>query len=238
MTTKNLIASVMLCVALPASAARAAPEAVSVAMLTYGPESMTGRCFSDRFLAVVARESSLRVERGMPKVPLSSDTLAGHRFAVMTGEGSFDLSEEEVRRLRRFVLNGGFVLASAGCSSDAWAASMERAVERALPEFELVDLPPDHPVFHAFFDVQDFISRKRKPVRLRGIEIEGRLVMLFSPQGLNDTNEASGASPATPAEPPPGEGDAGVTGCCCCNGDEIAGAKYLNANALIYSLIQ
>lgn len=233
-----LRAAFLLFIACITRATLAAPTPISVAMLIYGPENTTGRCFSDSFLTLVARESTVRVDRNMPAVALASDDLLAHPFAVMTGEGSFELSDDEVQRLRRYLLNGGFLLASAGCSSDAWAASMQRAVERAMPETALIELPMDHPVFHALFDVQDFISRKRQPVRLLGLEIEGRLAMLYSPQGLNDTNEAGGLSPdgRTSIDSAPHEKKA--TGCCCCNGDEITSAKYINANALIYALVQ
>lgn len=227
---------ILLLVACPAAVADS--SIVTVAMLTYGPDAQTGRCFSDSFLSLVARESSVRVERTMPAAALTSDELFAHPFTVMTGEGAFDLSTDEVARLRRYLIKGGFLLASAGCTSDAWAASMERAIERALPEAALVELPMDHPVFHTLFDVQDFISRKRQPVRIMGVEIEGRLAILYSPQGLNDTNEAGGLSPDGARRVESASVSKTTSGCCCCSGDEITSAKYINANALIYSLVQ
>jgi hypothetical protein len=71
-----------------------------------------------------------------------------------------------------------------------------------------------------------------------GVEIEGRLVLLYSPQGLNDTNEAGGLSPDGTRQVQPASLSQRTSGCCCCSGDEIASAKYINANALIYSLVQ
>lgn len=215
-----------------------APTPIRVAMLSYGPDHTTGRCFSDSFLTLVARETTISVRREMPTIALASADLFEHPFTVMTGEGAFELSDMEVEQLRHYLLGGGFLLASAGCTDHAWAVSMERALERALPEYTLDELPLDHPVFHTVFDVQDFVSRKRQPVRIRGVEIEGRLAVLYSHQGLNDTNAAGGLSPdgrtridaATPTQQ--------ASGCCCCNGDEIMSAKFINANALVYALVQ
>ncbi len=235
---RDRFATIVTLLLVACSGANADSSDVSVAMLTYGPDAKTGRCFSDSFLSLVARESSVRVERTMPAVALASDELSAHPFTVMTGEGAFDLSADEVTSLRRYLVSGGFLLASAGCTSDAWAASMERAIERALPEAALVELPMDHPVFHTLFDVQDFISRKRQPVRIMGVEIEGRLVLLYSPQGLNDTNEAGGLSPDGTRQVQSASLSQRTSGCCCCSGDEIVSAKYINANALIYSLVQ
>lgn len=205
---------------------------VAVGMLSYGQPSMTGRCFSDRFLSLAAREGDLDVDRALNTVELGSTELSRFGFVVMTGEGAFELSAAEVDRLGTYLRGGGFVLASAGCSSDAWAASMERAIERSLPGAHLQELSPEHPVFHACFDVSEFTSRKRKPARLYGIEIEGRLALLYSPQGLNDTNDVNvPEAPSTGATAVP-------PACCCCNGDEIVSAKYINSNALVYALLR
>lgn len=201
-------------------------------MLSYGPDNRTGRCFSTGFLDVIARETTIRVDRSFRTVPLASAELFEHPFCVITGEGAFDLSDREVEQLRRYLIGGGFLLASAGCSSHPWAVSMERALERALPDAALIELPMDHPLFRSLFDVRDFASRKRKPVVLYGLEVAGRLAVVYSPQGLNDTDEA-GIDPTI--TPPPGS-HPGDTRCCCCTGDEVRSARYINANALVYAL--
>lgn len=66
----------------------------------------------------------------------------------------------------------------------------------------------------------EFESKQRqRTIRIEGIEIDGRLAVVFSPEGLNDTKNA-------------GEG------CCCCGGNEILNAKYVNANILAYALMR
>jgi hypothetical protein len=162
------------------------------------------------------------VSQELDEVSLGSDALFSHPLVVMTGEGAFELSEDEIARLRAYILQGGFVLASAGCSSDAWAVSMRRAFARAFPEWELSELPLEHEVFHTLYDIREFVSRKRARVALMGLEVEGRLGAVFSAQGLNDSGSA-------------GVDDKGAS-CCCCTGDEIIGAKFLNANIVVYAL--
>lgn len=212
-------------------------EEVQVAMLSYTLASRTSRCFSDAFLTLIERETTIRAERTMRTVALDSMELLDHPFSIMSGEGSFELTGSEIENLRRYLLAGGFLLASAGCSDGAWGASMERALQQALPGQALVELEPDHPLFHALFDVHDFMSRKRREAKVFGIEIEGRLAVVYSPQGLNDTNEAGGLSEdgrrrvGEPSSPR-------TASCCCCGGDEVRSAKYINANALVYALVQ
>jgi hypothetical protein len=222
----------------PRAGAADSPHAVRVAMLAYGPDGATGRCFSENFLSLVARETAIDVDRAMPIVSLASAELFEHPFTVMTGEGAFELSESEIAQLRAYLLGGGFLLASAGCTDHAWGISMQRALERALPESALVELPLEHPVFHALFNIRDFVSRKRQPVRISGIELDGRLAVFYSPQGLNDTNEAGGLSPDGRTRLDNATTSQRTSGCCCCDGDELLGAKFINANALVYALVQ
>jgi len=52
---------------------------------------------------------------------------------------------------------------------------------------------------------------------LLGLEINGKIVLVFSPHGLNDT--------------------AHTKGCCCCGGNEISNAIKVNVNILTYALM-
>ena len=217
-----VIVSASGCLGSAAAADRASENAVRLAMLRYGLEAKTSVCFSGSFLSLVAMETSAGIGQELDQVDLSSDDLFSHPLAVMTGEGAFELTDDEVSRLRSFVLQGGFLLASAGCSSDAWAISMRRALARAFPEHELEELSLEHEVFHTLYDIREFVSRKRARVSLQGLQIGGRLGVVFSAQGLNDSGSA-------------GVDEKGAS-CCCCTGDEILGAKYLNANIVMYAM--
>lgn len=204
-----------------------APDSVrepmpSAAMLVYSSGEKTGRCFGEGFLELARRETTVRIGSRFVPVALVSDELGLFPFAVLSGEGAFELTEQEVEELREYLLGGGFLLASAGCSDHAWATSLERAAERAFPESALTELPLDHPLFHTVFDVKELVSRRRQPVRIMGLEVGGRLAMIYSPQGLNDTRNIG---PATAGE------------CCCCGGDEVVAARHLNVNALVFALL-
>ena len=191
---------------------------VEVAMLTYGTRNKTSVCFSDKFLRDVAYETGVQVDRDFVDVRLRSEDLFDYPFAIMSGEGTFELTAEEVANVRAYVNGGGFLLASAGCSSSAWNVAMRRAMDRIFPDNELVELEVDHPVFQTVWDITEFESKKRRrTVRVYGIEIEGRLAVVYSPEGLNDTRNAGGS-------------------CCCCGGNELRNARYVNANILAYAL--
>lgn len=191
---------------------------VRVAMLTYGSERKSSVCFSDHFLRDVSRETEIRVDPRFTPVDLQSPELFEFPFAIMTGEGSFELTAEEIENARRFLTSGGFLLASAGCSNAAWNASMKRAIEQVLPDAELRKLSLEHEVFHTIFDIKRLDAKRRgTESEVFGIEIDGRLRVVYSPEGLNDTQNAGG-------------------GCCCCGGNEIRNAGEVNANILAYAL--
>ncbi len=225
MNTRAIITAAVLALsALLLTAARAnQPEGASegrvrVAMLTYGTERKTSVCFADHFLRDVAIETDINIDRRFTKIDLDSEELFAHPFAVMTGEGSFELTEQEIANARRFLTSGGFLLASSGCSNSAWNASMKRALEQILPDAELKQLDLTHEVFHTIYDINRLDAKRRssKP-EIFAIEIDNRLRVIYSPEGLNDTQNAGG-------------------GCCCCGGNEIRNASDVNANILAYAL--
>ena len=199
--------------------APAEPGRVEVAMLTYGSARITSVCFSDKFLELVRRQTSIRVHARFAKADLATDSIFDYPLLIMTGEGAFELTDDEVTRLRSFLSRGGILLASAGCSNERWNESMRRTLERVLPASEPVELGMDHPMFTSLYQVSSLEGSRYKgaPQALRGIEINGRIAVVYSPSGLNDTQNAE-------------------AGCCCCGGSEIRNARYINANILVYAL--
>lgn len=192
---------------------------VRVAMLKYGTEQKTSVCFSNAFMRVLAHETNIRLDGSFDTIALDSEQLYNFPFAVMTGEGSFDLDEAEIENLRRYLRQGGFLLASAGCSNPAWNESFKKVLGRLFPDIPERELPLTHPVFQTVYDIKEFQSKKvRTKVHIFGIELDGRLCLVHSPEGLNDTQNAGG-------------------GCCCCGGNEIRNAKFINANILSYALM-
>jgi len=190
--------------------------AIECANLVYAG-TQTSKCFSDEFLRLAEEKSTLRTERRFKQVKLADEELFGFPFAVMTGEESFMLSDAERRNLKAYLENGGFLLASAGCSSRNWDASFRREVTRAFPGSQLKKIPMDHPIFHTVSDVKHLELSHGGQAQLEGLELNGKIVLIYSPEGLNDT--------------------AHMTGCCCCGGNEIRNSVSVNVNILAYALL-
>ena len=196
----------------------AMPGEVACANLVYGGNK-TSECFADHFLRQIQEDSFISTSGTFHAVRSDDAELFGYPFAVMSGEGRFRLTEPEIENLRAYLTSGGFLVASAGCSSKQWNSAFSEAIAAVLPEAELVTLEADHPVFHTVYDItrSKYKSGGARLPELRAIELDGRVVMIWSPDGLNDTGNAG-------------------RNCCCCGGNEIKDAKRLNVNLLAYAL--
>lgn len=192
--------------------------AVYCANLAYG-DGNTAVCYSAQFLSTVAQETNIQTHPGFEQVRLDSTELFDYPYAVMSGEGSFSLSEAQVKNLQDYLYGGGFLVASAGCSSKLWNESFKAMMTEAFPDLALAKLDAEHPIFHSVYDVTESRYKTGGPKlpHLEALTIDGRVVLVWSPDGLNDT------------------GNAGPN-CCCCGGNEVKSALKLNVNLLAYAL--
>jgi hypothetical protein len=188
---------------------------VQVANLVYAG-TKSSRCFSDHFLIKAEKESSISTSRRFHAVKLAGDNIYDFPLVIMTGEGDFQLSETERESLRRYVERGGFLLASAGCSSTEWDRAFRREMATIFPKNPLQSIETSHPMFHTVYDIKALRARHGTPRPLVGVSIGGRLGVVYSQDGLNDTPHS--------------------TGCCCCGGNELENAIDINVNILAYAL--
>jgi hypothetical protein len=197
-------------------AAETTGDAVECANLIYsGTKSSV--CFSEEFLSTVASETSINTSRKFKAVKLGEREVFRFPFAVMTGEGAFELTDQERKNLKLYLEKGGFLLASAGCSSKDWGDSFTREMQLIFPDRKMDEVPMTHSIFRTIFDIPR-LDTKQEDAKLFGLTIAGKIVVIYSPDGLNDTTT--------------------MHGCCCCGGNEIHNSQKVNANILVYALLQ
>ena len=178
--------------------------------------SKSSRCFSAKFLEEVRDETQVDADSDFTPVKLSSADVFNYPFAVMTGEGEFTLFEEERTMLKSYLTRGGFLLASAGCSSREWDRSFRREFKNVFPDKELHKIPMEHPLFKTVFNVERINLKNGGTTLLEGLELDGRIVLVYSSEGLNDTGN--------------------VQGCCCCGGNEVKNSRDVNTDIIAYAL--
>jgi hypothetical protein len=189
---------------------------VRVANLIYAG-TKTSKCFADHFLLQAEQDSTISTSRRLHSVKLADAEVFEFPMVIMTGEGSFELLDSERANLRKYVEGGGFLLASAGCSSPDWDRSFRSEMAKLFPDHPLTAIGMDHPIFHTVYDVTQLQGLHSQPRPLEGISLGGRIGVLYSVDGLNDT--------------------AHTQGCCCCGGNEITNCEQINVNILAYALL-
>jgi len=71
--------------------------------------------------------------------------------------GGWSLSEAEAERLRDYLLRGGFLMVDDFHGSLEWVGFVE-GMRRVFPDRTIVDVPPDDPIFHVAYDLNEHIQ--------------------------------------------------------------------------------
>jgi hypothetical protein len=174
-------------------------------------------CFADHFLTDVADQTNLRVNKKFCPVRLDADTLFDYPFCVMSGNDVFTLTQKERQQLRKYLTQGGFLLVSPGCSDEKWDKSFRQEMKLCFPEYPIQKIPMTHPIFSIVNPISRLVEKHGQQVFLEGLEINGRLVVVYSKEGLNDVEFAQG--------------------CCCCGGNEIQDPAKVNVNVFTYAVL-
>ncbi|MBI2442135.1 MAG: DUF4159 domain-containing protein [Lentisphaerae bacterium] len=210
-------AAILVILFLAAAPLLAKEGTIQCANLIYGG-THTSRCFSDEFLSSVQKETTIPTERRFKSVKLGSEELFQYPFVMMTGEASFHFSRQERDNLKKYLTRGGFLLASAGCSNKEWDRAFRREMRALFNIKALKKLDMTHPLFHTVHEIKALkLTHGGENARLEGVEWNGKLVVVYSPQGLNDTAHS--------------------VGCCCCGGNEIGNSLEMNVNIFVYALL-
>jgi hypothetical protein len=106
--------------------------------------------------------TSLKVQPQPTFVDLTDDALFDYPFIYMLEVGSLEFSDEEAAALRKYLLNGGFLMVDDFWGVPAWE-NFHREMQKVFPDREPQELELDHPIFHCVFDL------KQKP-QIPGID--------------------------------------------------------------------
>jgi hypothetical protein len=134
-------------------------------------------------LAAIRTRTQLRVATEEKVVTLSEDELWNIPYIYMTGHGNVRWSESDLRVLRRYLEQGGFLHADDNYGMDL---SIRRELGRLFPDKALVEVPLDHPIYHLIYDFPKGLPKIHvhdgKPAQGFGIFLDGRLAAYYSYQ--------------------------------------------------------
>lgn len=181
---RPILSGVFLLALLPLGAtAQASSSQMTIAQLQYsgGGDWYANPSGLPNLLKAIRARTGLPVSERPDNVKITDPALWTHPYAYLTGHGNIRLTEEEVRLLRRYLDSGGFLHADDNYGLDE---SFRREIRRVFPDAELVELPPDHPIYHSFYDLPKGLPKVhehdgRAPQGL-GVFRNGRLVVYYS----------------------------------------------------------
>lgn len=127
------------------------------------------------------RRTNIKVSVDEARISLTDDRLYNYPFLFMTGHGNVSFTDEEVKRLRRFLETGGFLYADDDYGMDQ---SFRREMRKVFPGNDLVELPFDHPVYHQVYDFDQgppkIHEHEEGPPKGFGIYLGDRLVVYYT----------------------------------------------------------
>lgn len=192
----------------PQVAGRDQPEpptrgTVVIPLLRHGGGSEDANNALPNLCRVVSQELGLPVAAAARSLAVDDAQLLDHPVAFVHGRRDFQLSSKQRQALATYLQRGGFLFGDAICASPPFAAALRRELKAALPGATFVTLPADHPLFTREFRGYDLATVTLRDPQLRadddplkskltkirplveGLEIDGRLAVLFSPYDLS-----------------------------------------------------
>jgi hypothetical protein len=95
-------------------------------------------------------------EREHP-IRLDDPEVRHYPFLYALEVGGMSLTPPEVEGLRDYLLSGGFLVIDDFWGTRQWA-NWEYEIRQVLPDYEIVDLPLYHPIFTAFYEIEEILQ--------------------------------------------------------------------------------
>lgn len=177
-------------------------SAIKLARLKYagGGDWYNDQSAEVNLLRFIRQHTSIDVDPVYEFVDLNSDQLFSYPLIFMTGHGNISLTEQETRRLRTYLENGGFLYADDDYGMDK---AFRREMRKVFPGQELVELPFNHGLYRCKFDFPNGPPKThehdKKPAQGFGLFHNGRLVVYYT----YEANPSDGWADAEVHDNPP-----------------------------------
>jgi len=171
--------------------------------ITHGGGSNDATNALPNLLEMIKTQIEVRLSTEQRLLSLSDQQLYDYPITFIHGRRDFRLTSIERKALGTYLKRGGFLFGDAICASSQFATAFRREIKAAVPEADFVRIPAGHPLFTKQFrgydtsmvtlrDPQirtdeDPLKSKLSKVKpfLEGVEIDGRLAIVFSPYDIS-----------------------------------------------------
>ncbi len=157
--------------------------AFQIARLKYGGG---GDWYNDpssdvNLLKFVSEKLHIKVNPEYVFVDIASNDVFSYPFLFLTGHGNVVFSDSEIKRLRTYLDNGGFLYIDDDYGLDK---SIRRELKKVFPEKNLVELPNSHPIYNIYFKFSNGLPKTHEhdnnsPQGL-GIIVNNKVVVYYT----------------------------------------------------------
>jgi hypothetical protein len=176
---------------------------LSVAKLSHAGGADDAPNALGNLLRIVHDELSMQVNQERRLLAATDPRLFDQPILFTHGRRSFDFTPAERQAIRTHLERGGFLFGDAICAAKPFADAFRQEMERIFPEAKLRPIPADHPLYSSAFHGFDIAKVQLRDPNLRtgddpltarvtdtqpyleGLEIDGRLAVIFSPYDLS-----------------------------------------------------
>ncbi len=154
-----------------------------------------------------AGQTQFTIDMEKKVIPVNFAEMANYPLLFLHGRNALGFSAEERQAIKKYLENGNLLFIDSICSSAEFNQSIEEELEKIFPG-GLKPIPANHPIWQAtyghdlktvtlrtpdFQAPQGYVEQKTAP-QLKGIEIEGRWAVVFSPYDLSCAMENASAN--------------------------------------------
>ncbi|MEP7272747.1 MAG: DUF4159 domain-containing protein [Acidobacteriota bacterium] len=102
-------------------------------------------------------QSLLPISDKPATVAIDDPALFTYPFIYVVEPGGMELSDEDAKHLREYLLRGGFLMLDDFWGEWAWQ-NVRTQLNKVVPEYQIHELTLDHPVFHCYFDITNVVQ--------------------------------------------------------------------------------
>lgn len=132
-------------------------------------------------LKFVALNTNIKTNPVYEFIDLSTGNIFAYPFLFMTGHGNAVFSDNEAKKLRTYLENGGFLYVDDDYGFDK---AFRRELKKIFPDKDLMELPFSYGLYNCFYDFPNGVPKTHehdnKSPQGFGIFVNGRLCVYYT----------------------------------------------------------
>lgn len=133
--------------------------------------------------------AKIDVVRQQREIDILSPNFSNYPLSYMHGRYRFTMNEREKQRLAEYLRYGGVLFADACCGSEQFDEAFRLLMRELFPDNPMKTIVPNHELFTIAYDLGQVqftkaLGGRVGPPVLEGVEIDGRLAVIYSKYDL------------------------------------------------------